>query len=104
MACTQRRVRTAIRTEFEAGGRSGKGKITNVAEGGLFVGTASIPDQGETVELHFSTPTGRRVDLSGLVWWTTAQTNPELHKLPGFGLCLLDESDDYSRFVRSLTG
>jgi Tfp pilus assembly protein PilZ len=104
MARTQRRIRTAIRTEFEVGGRSGKGKITNVAEGGLFVGTASIPEQGETVELRFSTPSGRRLAVSGLVWWTTAQTHPDRYKLPGFGLRLLEESDDYDRFVRSLTG
>lgn len=95
------RIRTAIQTEFEAGALQGRGKIRNVAEGGVFVGTTQVPDQGELVSLSFRDYHGRTVDVSGLVWWTTAET-PGPHRSPGFGMRLLDDCEDYTRFVDSL--
>jgi len=96
-----KRIRTAIQTEFEAGALHGRGKIRNVAEGGVFVGTDQVPDQGELVVLSFRDAKGRDVDVSGLVWWTTAET-PGPHRAQGFGMRLLEESEAYSRFVDSL--
>lgn len=95
------RIRTAIQTEFEAGALQGRGKIRNVAEGGVFVGTAQVPDQGELVSLSFRDPKGRPVDVSGLVWWTTDES-PGPHRAPGFGMRLLEDCDDFTRFVDSL--
>lgn len=96
-----RRIRTAIQTEFEAGPIRGRGKIRNVAEGGMFVGTAQLPDQGETVLISFRDPQGVSLDVEGLVWWTTRDA-PGPHRTPGFGLRLLEESPDYIRFFDSL--
>ncbi len=40
--------------------------------------------------------------LSGLVWWTTAES-PSGRLVPaGFGLRLLDETEEYARLLRSL--
>jgi Tfp pilus assembly protein PilZ len=97
----RKRIRTAIQTEFEAGALHGRGKIRNVAEGGVFVGTAQVPDQGELVVLSFRDHKGRTLDVSGLVWWTTAEA-PGPHRAPGFGMRLLEDSEDYGRFVDSL--
>ena len=97
----QKRIRTAIQTEFEAGALHGRGKIRNVAEGGVFVGTAQVPDQGDLVVLSFRDHRGREVDVSGLVWWTTAD-EPGPHRAPGFGMRLLEDSESYSRFLESL--
>jgi Tfp pilus assembly protein PilZ len=96
-----RRIRTASATEFEAGALHGRGKIRNVAEGGLFVGTTEVPNQGELVSVSFRDMKGRELDVHGLVWWTTDEV-PGPHRAPGFGIRLLEESEDYSRFFDSL--
>lgn len=94
------RVRTAIHTEFRAGDVRGRGKIQNVGEGGLFVGTASIPEQGEYVQVQFRSPAGDPMEVRGLVWWTTSQR----HRRPGFGLRLLSANQNYRAMVRALLG
>ena len=100
---THRRIRTAIQAEFEVGALHGRGKIRNVAEGGLFVGTAQVPHQGELVSLSFRDHRGRSLDVRGLVWWTTSD-EPGHHRAPGFGIRLIEDSDDYDRFLDSLAG
>ena len=99
---TQLRIRTAIQTEFEAGATRGRGKIRNVTEGGLFVGTAQIPREGEQVSLRFRDHRGRELDVHGLVWWTTSEA-PGNHRAPGFGMRLIEESDEYGNFLASLS-
>ena len=99
---THRRFRTAIQAEFEAGELHGRGTIRNVAEGGLFVGTPQLPHQGDLVSLSFRDPKGRGLDVSGLVWWTTSD-EPGAHRAPGFGIRLLEDSDDYRSFFESLS-
>lgn len=96
------RIRTCIETEFEVRGHRVPGKIKNVSEGGLFVSTASVPEEGECVDLTFRVPGGEEVSLSGLVWWTTNGVDGKRHGTPGFGLRLLDESDDFRSFLGSL--
>ncbi len=98
----KRRIRAAIPAEFEAGALQGRGKIRNMAEGGLFVGTTQMPHQGELVSLSFRDHQGRELDLSGLVWWTTAEA-PGSHRAPGFGIRLIEESEDYEHFLASLS-
>jgi PilZ domain len=100
---TTRRIRTAIQAEFEAGALHGRGKIRNVAEGGVFVGTAQVPREGDLVSLSFRDHRGRELDLHGLVWWTTDEA-PGNHRASGFGIRLLESSDDYDRFLESLVG
>jgi hypothetical protein len=99
---TRRRIRTAIPTEFEAGQLHGRGTIRNVAEGGLFVGTPQIPHQGDLVSLSFRDGKGRGLGISGLVWWTTID-EPGAHSPPGFGIRLLEDTDDYRSFFESLS-
>ena len=96
------RIRTCIETEFEVRGNRAQGKIKNVSEGGLYVSTASVPEAGESVDLIFRAPGGEEVSLSGLVWWTTNGGDGKRHRNPGFGLRLLDESDDFRSLLASL--
>ena len=98
----QKRIRTSIETEFEVCGQRATGKIKNVSTGGLFVGTASIPDQGESVDLSFRAPDGDEISISGFVWWTTRDIERGTRQVPGFGLCLLEENEDFARLVASL--
>jgi uncharacterized protein (TIGR02266 family) len=99
-----KRVATLLKARFKAGKKMGEGKIWNVSLGGLFVGTASIPPQGETVRVQFRLPEGHTVDVAGLVWWTTAtQTRTgRRHRMPGFGLRLIDSNPAYEQSVRKM--
>jgi len=96
-----RRIRTAIQAEFETGALRGRGKIRNMAEGGLFVGTAAVPQEGELVSLSFRDHRGRELDVHGLVWWTTSD-EPGVHRSPGFGMRLLEDSERYRLFLENL--
>lgn len=97
---THDRVRTRIATEFEVGKLKGRGKVRNLSEGGLFVGTTSIPQQGETVRLSLALPGRAPVEVTGMVWWTTREHR--FHRTPGFGVQILERGDDYDTMLRSL--
>ncbi len=94
-----KRTRTAIQTDFKVGKLKGRGKIRNIGADGLFVGTSSVPEVGETVDLEFRSPCGGTVAVSGLVWWRTVDAPQGYHRVSGFGLRLLDDSEDYRRLV-----
>ena len=98
----QRRTPTCIDTEFAIRGNRAEGKIQNVSEGGLFVGTAAIPEQGENIDLSFRARDGEIVNLSGLVWWTTNDHQTLEHGRSGFGLRLLADSDEVLRLLERL--
>lgn len=96
---THDRVRTKIPAEFEADGLKGRGEVRNVSEGGLFVGTLHIPDEGACVAVRLQEPGKAEVEVSGLVWWTA----PAGRATPcGFGLRVLGEDESYLRLVESV--
>ncbi len=96
------RVRTALRTRFSGSGFRGAGNIVNLSEGGLFVRTRQLPRPGQAVRLAFAVPGVGRIALTGLVWWTTAESPGGRFVPSGFGLRLLDEIEEYVRLLRSL--
>ena len=72
-----------------------------MARGGLFVGTGSLPDEGQIVELRFEAPSGGLVSLRGIVWWTTLN-RMGLGESPGFGVRLIDANEAYEIFLGGL--
>ena len=96
------RIQTALQTRFEAGPVKASGEIGNVGRGGLFVGTPSIPEEGEKVELRFEEPGGQRVDVDGVVWWTTDCQEVPGGQPPGFGVLLVNAGEAYRQLLRSL--
>jgi hypothetical protein len=98
---TQPRLRTVIPAEFRATSLSGKGEVRNVSDWGLFVGTSAIPDEGDSVELKLAAPGKPPIEVTGLVWWTTSNLETP-NARSGFGLRLLDENEQYLRWVKSL--
>ena len=96
---TQDRFRTKIPAQFKAGHVSGKGDVRNVSDGGLFVGTLAIPEEGSEVELTMCEPGKTEIVVHGLVWWTARVGQS---KRCGFGLRLLDEQEDFQRLVDSV--
>lgn len=89
------RLRTCIRAEFATGELKAEGLIRNVSEGGLFVGTESIPEVGDAVEVRVRGRRGDGVRISGLVWWTTRNAGgTRFGRQRGFGVRLLDDRQD----------
>lgn len=99
---TERRIRTTIRTEFQADSLRGTGCIENLSEGGMFVGTTSLPEQGECVRVRFRAAGQPPVEVQGLVWWTTARQGVRRARRPGFGLRLLDAGEPYRSVLERL--
>jgi hypothetical protein len=95
---TTPRVRTSICAEFKGSRLKGRGRIKNVGEGGLFVQTAAIPEQGDFVRVRFSQPMLGHLEVSGMVWWTTGRR----HHTPGFGLRVLNADAPYRDLVTQL--
>ncbi len=80
----------------------GKGEVRNVSEGGLFVGTRAIPEEGAPVAVKLSPPGRASLEITGIVWWTATEDSPARSRL-GFGLRVLDDEDgSYRRLVASL--
>lgn len=96
------RIRTCIETDFEVAGRPAQGKIKNMSESGLFVGTTSMPEEGDNVDVCFRARGGDEIKLSGLVWWTTSDVDASERRAPGFGLRLLEEIDDLRGLLAKL--
>jgi uncharacterized protein (TIGR02266 family) len=88
------RIATCIEAEFRAGGRAVCGTIRNVSEGGLFVRTRTIPEEGDCLDLHFRLPGSEAMQVSGLVWWTRGRG-----ERAGFGLRVLDDSAAFRQLL-----
>lgn len=99
---TTNRVTTSIPVEFQAGGNRATGKITNLGSGGLFVGSGTIPDQGEPVSLRFSLPGEAPIAMTALVWWNTNDQGSRIGQSQGFGLRFLEENEAYDRAIGRL--
>ena len=75
--------------------------MRNASDGGMFVETRSIPPQGESVSLRFSSRGEVTHEVKGMVWWTT-EGSPYRHTRRGFGLRLLEEDEGYSKILAGL--
>ena len=96
------RIQTSLQARFAAGPVRAGGEIGNVGRGGLFVGTPSLPERGDKVELCFVEPGGERVEVSGVVWWTTDCQQVPSGQPPGFGVRLVNAGDAYRELLRRL--
>jgi Tfp pilus assembly protein PilZ len=96
------RAETSLPARFAAGALRAPGRVRNVGQGGLFVGSGSIPEQGETVTLVFESPDGARIRARGLVWWTTLEARATGSGPEGFGVRLLEAEPSYRLLVERL--
>ncbi len=96
---TTDRVRTKIPVDFKAGAFKGTGEVRNVSEGGLFVGTLAIPEEGTELELNLREPGKAEIEVRGLVWWTAPAGQA---RRSGFGLRILDDHEAYRTLVQSV--
>ena len=98
------RVITSIPVDFVSGGATGQGVIQNLGRGGLFVGSRTIPSEGQPVSLRFELLGDAEILLEGTVWWTTDAGPKERSANPGFGLRVTEASTAYQEAVEKLLG
>lgn len=98
---TEGRLRTKIPAVFRAGEMIGRGEVRNVSEGGLFVGTQSLPEEGSSIVVKLSAPGKIPVQVTGLVWWTTSRHQQGTRHC-GFGLRILDDGAGFQRLLQSV--
>ena len=68
-----RRIGSRISVQFQAGTLRGTGHIKNLTQEGLFVRSHILPEPGESVYVTLTTPEGTKIEVTGVVRWTTAQ-------------------------------
>jgi hypothetical protein len=95
------RIRTSIPVEIVVSGRLSEGTIRNASAGGMFVETRAIPPQGESVTVRFSPHSKAKLDVAGLVWWTTDGSRSR-HRWRGFGMRLLADDARYDELLAGL--
>ena len=86
---------------FESGDLRGKGHVKNVSKGGLFVRADALPEPGSEVRVLFHTQQGRKVEIHGIVVWSTAELEqPDAR--PGFGLRFEGASEQFREFYEQI--
>jgi hypothetical protein len=96
-----KRIAKRISALINADGTYGQGHIKNLSKLGLFVRSRLMPEPGTPVEIRFETFEGGKVEVSGIVRWTTAGLGRD-DVAPGFGVRIEGPSDEYVEFFASL--
>ena len=91
-----------IPARFQSGSVVGQGHIKNVCREGLFLRTGDLPEPGQAVSISFETETGSKVEVEGVVRWTTDQL-PNAEDVPrGFGIQISAPSPSFLEFFEHL--
>jgi uncharacterized protein (TIGR02266 family) len=76
------------------------GFTTNISEGGIFVATVNMPPPGAMVELRFSLPNGKKIDVRGEVRWSREVNDKTPDIFPGVGIRFVDLSAEAHAAIR----
>ena len=93
-----RRYMKRIPARFQSQGVIGQGYVKNLSKGGLFLRTDRLPLPGAPVRVIIEPEAGDKIEISGVVRWTTAQLENASEATPGFGLQLDGDSAEYAEF------
>jgi uncharacterized protein (TIGR02266 family) len=101
----QHRVRMQAAVDFGSDNNFFNGFSANISDGGLFVATVNLLPIGTEIELHFSLPSGERIQAQGVVRWVREVSDKHPDAFPGIGVQFtrLDEQAQAAveRFVHS---
>jgi uncharacterized protein (TIGR02266 family) len=97
-----RRVLKQVPVAFEAGCVRGRGHIKNLSKGGVFVRTDRLPDSGDDVRILFHDRKGSKIEVLGIVAWTTDQLPSEEVGPSGFGMRFSHVPDEYLEFFEQV--
>ena len=97
-----KRAVTRIPATFVAGDMTGNGHIKNVSRDGLFLRADTLPAKGDSVSVIFFVPDGSKVEVCGIVRWSTAQLPRSQEAKRGFGILIEQPNDLYLEFYEQL--
>jgi uncharacterized protein (TIGR02266 family) len=81
-----KRVRMQATVDLSSDDNFFNGFSSNISDGGLFVATVNLVPIGTEVDLHFSLPSGEKVEARGVVRWVR-EVNDQVHDaFPGLGV------------------
>lgn len=80
----------------------GSGYVKNVSREGLFLRTDILPQPQESVNVVFYLPEGGKIEVQGLVCWTTEEVSDEPKPRPGFGIRIENSDTPYLSFYEAL--
>lgn len=97
-----RRVLKRIPVQFETASVRASGHIKNLSKQGIFVRSNVLPMPGDRVSLVFEKRDGSKVEVAGIVRWTTAQIGDPEAAQPGFGVELSGETREFHSFFEEI--
>lgn len=97
-----KRVVKRIPAWFQAGPLRGTGYIKNLSKRGIFICSDLLPGQGEEVHVVIEPPDGDKLEIVGIVRWTSTQLPDEAERPPGFGILIETPSEEYRDFFAQL--
>ncbi|MBW2282756.1 MAG: PilZ domain-containing protein [Deltaproteobacteria bacterium] len=91
-----------IPAKFTTATVEGTGHVKNLSKQGLFMRTNCLPVAGEEVQIIILTRDRRKIEVVGLVRWTTAQLDDTTSAQPGFGVLIENRSAEFVEFFTDL--
>ncbi len=91
-----------IPAKFSTASIEGTGHVKNLSKEGLFMRTNCLPQAGEEVQLIILTRDRRKIEVVGVVRWSTAQLDNHTPAQPGFGVYIESRSPEFVEFFTDL--
>lgn len=95
----QGRVRMQAAISVESESNFFTGFSTNLSEGGLFVATVNMLPIGSEVDLAFTLPSEKKIQVTGKVRWTREVNDNTPEIFPGLGVQFDDLTDEAARAI-----
>ena len=90
-----------IQAAFVSGPLNGEGHIKNLCKEGLFLRSERLPSPGAEVRVLIKPEDGRKIEVTGVVRWTTEQI-PGREPQPGFGVLIESPTDEFLELFEEL--
>ena len=77
------------------GSQAARGVVRNLSKEGLFLRSDTLPEPGATVQVLLQPPGNPKVEVMGIVRWTTDQLPDRVPGQNGFGVRIENPPDDF---------
>lgn len=99
-----RRVRMQASIDLKSESNFYQGFSTNLSEGGIFVATVQLSARGTPVDLQFTLPGGKKLEVKGEVRWVREPNDLTPEICPGVGIQFTELSDDAAAAIKAFIG
>lgn len=96
-----RRVRMQASIDLKSESNFYQGFSTNLSEGGIFVATVQLTARGTPVDLQFTLPGGKKLEVKGEVRWVREPNDLTPEICPGVGIQFTELSADAAAAIKA---